>query len=403
MRALVLAIVCALVATASADKKTAEKYFRAGERAYRAQNFEAAAQNFEEAYKQLALPEIAFSAAQAYRRQYRVDQKPADVARALALYRIYLGAVKQGGRVRDAADAVSELQPEYDRLAAAGKLGKEAQAERTRLGASVAFADVSERDQMKEIEDRASTPETAVTVTIDDKEVPANELVPVEPGQRVIRVRAAGYQSAERKVTAVAGQTDMIPFELAPEPAKVTIVTETGSRLSIDGRQIGVAPAPALRLAPGKHLLRVAHDGRELAGRDLDVTRGQELTVAMPLQTTTRRRLVPWVAGAAGGFALLAATSTVLALHFDHTASHDLTLLGPQHGDQSPATLADYDSAHAWRDRMVGGIWITGTAAVVVGATAAWLYYFDKPAGEGVQVTPIASQTAAGAAISGHF
>ncbi len=400
-RAVVVALIVGLVAPARADRKTAQKYFRAGERAYRAQNFDAAAQNFEEAYKQLSLPEIAFSAAQAYRRQYRVDGKPGEVARALALYRADLAEVKQGGRVRDAADAISELQPEYDRLAAAGKLGAAAQAAHTRLGASIAFADVSERDQMKEIEDHAAAPETAVTVTIDDQQVPANDLVAVEPGTRVIRVRAAGYQPVERKVTAIAGHSDLVDIELQPQPARVTVRTEDGAVVIVDGRQVGVAPTGVLSLAPGVHLLAIAHRGREPAGHDLSVTRGQTIALEVPLRLTTRRKAVPWVTAGAGVLALGAAGATLAALHFDHAASADLAKLHA--GDQAPAVLDSYDSNQKWRDRFVGGLWVTGSAAVVIGATAAWLYYFDRPSTEGVQVTPIASPTSTGAVISGHF
>ena len=54
----------------------------------RRQDFAAAATDFEQAYKALPLPEIAFSAAQAYRRQYQVDAKPSHVARAIELYRV---------------------------------------------------------------------------------------------------------------------------------------------------------------------------------------------------------------------------------------------------------------------------------------------------------------------------
>src|SRR5262249_20085616 len=94
-----LVIVLALAASAHADdKKLAEKYFRAGEKAYQAQSFEAAAQNFEQAYKSLPIAEIAFSAAQAYRRLYRLDAKVNYCARAVELYKVYLGKVKSGGR-----------------------------------------------------------------------------------------------------------------------------------------------------------------------------------------------------------------------------------------------------------------------------------------------------------------
>src|SRR4051812_29731724 len=100
MRALVVLVVIVVVAgTARAedrvtvrpeDRVTAETLFRAGERAYRAQNFAGAAEDFYEAWRALPLPEIAFSAAQAYRRQYRVEAKPLYVERAVTLYRAYL-------------------------------------------------------------------------------------------------------------------------------------------------------------------------------------------------------------------------------------------------------------------------------------------------------------------------
>ena len=105
-----LALIIALVAaTAHADRDKAEKYFSAGAAAYKQQSFAAAAEQFELAYKELALPEIAFSAAQAYRRQYFVDPKPEYVKRAVELYRIYLDQVKSGGRVGDASDGVAEM------------------------------------------------------------------------------------------------------------------------------------------------------------------------------------------------------------------------------------------------------------------------------------------------------
>lgn len=89
-----------------AARKIAERHFHAGERAYKAQNFGAAAANFEEAYKALPLPEIAFSAAQAYRRQYRVEPKLEHARRSVELYRVYLDQVKTGGRVGVAADSI---------------------------------------------------------------------------------------------------------------------------------------------------------------------------------------------------------------------------------------------------------------------------------------------------------
>src|SRR5438445_11938404 len=105
MRAVTIVLVVA-VATAHADRSKAEQYFYAGEAAFKNQNFAAAAANFELAYREDPLPEIAFSAAQAYRRQYFIDGKPDHVKRAFDLYQAYLDKVKTGGRVADAADGL---------------------------------------------------------------------------------------------------------------------------------------------------------------------------------------------------------------------------------------------------------------------------------------------------------
>src|ERR1044071_6371401 len=88
--AIVIATLLAASTAYAEDKVAAEQYFRAGAKAYAAQNFAAAVANFDEAYKALPLPEIAFSAAQSYRRLYRLDPQPQYVRRAVELYRAYL-------------------------------------------------------------------------------------------------------------------------------------------------------------------------------------------------------------------------------------------------------------------------------------------------------------------------
>jgi hypothetical protein len=251
----------------------------------------------------------------------------------------------------------------------------------------VAFADQTERHAMEEVDDATGAPvaTTKVDATIDNNAVPPNSFVSVEPGPHVIRVTAPGYLPAEKKVTAIPASSDMVDIELQPKPARVSVTTERGARIIVDGRELGIAPL-AIDLAPGKHLMTVAHDGRELAGRDLAVTRGQELAVDVPLVTTRRRRLVPWFVGGAGAAALLSATSVGLAFYYQSSAQdHAMDL---SHGDTKPQTLADYNSDRDWRDRHVIGVWTFGGAAVALGLTAAWLYYFDKPSSEGVRITP---------------
>jgi hypothetical protein len=387
MRAVI--VVCLLASVAQADPRAiAEKNFRLGARAYKAQDFETAATDFEVAYEAMPLPEIAFSAAQAHRRFYLAKEHADDLVRAVELYKIYLQKVSSGGRVREAEDAIRELQRDYDKLAAAGKLGKAAQIAVTRLGVGVTFADQSEAHTIQEVDDQsgASAKSTEAHVDIDGKAATPNAYTPVEPGERVVHVTAPGYVPAEKRVPVIAGGTKMVDIELQPRPALVTVKTEDGSRISVDGRERGAAPLAALELAPGKHLLTIAHDGRELAGRDLEVTRGQQLALDVPLTETARRRSVKWVARGAGVAAVLSVASTGLAFYYQHEAEQDWNDL--KNGDHMQQALDDYNYNHTWRDRHRVAAWTFGGAAVAIGLTAAWLYYFDKPGSEGVRVTP---------------
>src|SRR5262245_58136921 len=141
MKRAIVILLIAHVAYAD-DRAAAERYFRIGSKAYAAQNFAAAATSFDEAYKALPMPEIAFSAAQAYRRLYQIDPKPQYVRRAVELYKVYLGVVKRGGRVGDAADNLAEMKHELDKLEAAGvSTSEKPVAARTRLGVNVGVAD----------------------------------------------------------------------------------------------------------------------------------------------------------------------------------------------------------------------------------------------------------------------
>jgi hypothetical protein len=102
----------------------------------------------------------------------------------------------------------------------------------------------------------------------------------------------------------------------------VTVATEDDAAIAIDGRAVATAPARALELPAGKHLLAITHRGREPYGRELVVARGQAVTVSAPLVKTGRRRAVPWLFG---GSALLAAGATTTAI------------VAPSHRAASPA------------------------------------------------------------------
>ena len=394
-----LVVVAALAPAARADRAAAERYFRAGEKAYHAQDFEAAAQNFELAYKELPLPEIAFSAAQAYRRQYRIDPKPKYVCRAVQLYGAYLAKVKTGGRVADASDGLAEMKHELEQAVDVGRCP--GVVEQTGLGVSVLFADVHEAaiGAVRDVVDQGDAPK--VSVTIDGRPRDPDKLYPVAPGEHVVRATATGYQPGEKTVRAVAGAPDLVELELAPVPASLVVHTEPHATISIDGRQLGTAPLPAVALAGGHHVVTVTARGREPAGKELDVTRAEHVTVDVPLEPTARRRAVPWVAGAAAGLGVLALVSTAGTLYWNHEALD----LGHQlhRGNASDAVRSSYNDAADKRDVARTTAIVTGGLAIGVGLAAAWLYYFDRPQAEGVRVTPMAGPDRAGAMVFGRF
>ena len=397
----VLVIVIALATAAHAeDRETAERYFRAGSKAYSAQNFSAAAADFDEAYKAMPLPEIAFSAAQAYRRLYRLDAKPDYVRRSVELYRVYLQQVKSGGRVGDAADSLGEMERELDRLGLKVTAGAAAApaVEHTRLGVSVTIAGQASDTALREVGDATGEVAKGLHATLDGKPIEPFALVDVDAREHVIAVTADGYQPAEKRAVAIAGQSQLIELELHAKPATVTVHTESDATIALDGR---AAPGFTLEVPSGKHLLVVTHRGREPFGKELVLARGEALTVAAPLRETSRRRAVPWVLTGAGALAAGALTTGIVALVRDSHASDLRDQLAK--GNQPASTADDYDHTVASRDHFVTATWILGGAAVAAGATGVLLYLFDQPTAESVHLSPVIGPTSGAAMLTGHF
>ena len=399
---LALALVVASATAAADDKQAAEAYFRAGAKAYAAQNFAAAAENFDEAYKAAPLPEIAFSAAQAYRRWYKVDPAPDHVKRSVAMFRAYLAVVKTGGRVGDAADNLQEMERELDKLKLASSSSAPELA-RTRIGISIAFADQrTNTETLREIGDvAASDTPSNVVATLDGKTVEPFALVAVEAKEHVVAVRADGYLPVEKRTVAVSGLSSLVEVVLQPRPAVVTLATEAGAQVFVDGRAVATTPTPSLQLASGRHLLTVLHRGRAPFGRELVLGRGQHLTVDAPLVRTARRRAVPYVLGGAGLLAAGAITTGIVAVVHDGRASDLRDALAA--GDRPPSDGDRYDAEVQARDRYVTATWVLGGAAVAAGTVGVLLYLFDRPSAEGLRLAPTVAPGGGGVTLGGAF
>jgi hypothetical protein len=400
-----LAVVAALVAPARADdRKAAEHFFVMGEKAYKAQNFLAAAVDFERAYSALALPEIAFSAAQAYRRQYRVDHDPKHVKRAIDLYTKYLDKIRSGGRVADAADALEEMERELARLLKAGvKIEGVVNRQRTWLGVTVNIGASETHGGMHEVTDApAAATDVVAIATIDGVRVQAMDQLEVAAGQHEVHAEADGFVSVTRTEAIAEGDGHFVDIDLLPKPARIAIATEPGAQIALDGRPKGVAPIDTLEMSAGKHVLAITRTGRVPILRELVVRRGQELALDGKLVPTTRRRAARWAGATAVGLAVVSLAGTIVAIVEDHYA-RVLDGRFAKTGDRPPSELTRYQNDLLYRRTALQIAGATGVGVLVTGGIAAALYFTDNPSPERVRVTPAASPTGAGLAVSGSF
>jgi hypothetical protein len=320
------------------------------------------------------------------------------------LYRAYLQQVKTGGRVGDAADNLAEMERELDKLRTSGALGKgtDVVAAHTRIGVSVTFTDQRPDTGLREIADATGEAATkGLNTKLDGKVIEPFALVDVEPKEHLISVSADGYFPVEKKTIAVDGQASLVEIELKPKPAAVNVKTESGARLSVDGRPVTTSPGTPLEIPAGKHLITVLHRGREPFAREVNVTRGDALSFDAPLVQTARRRAVPWVLGGAGLLAGIAITTSIVALVHDGRAS-DLRA-GIDTGNRPPSDGDAYDAEVRSRDRYVTATWVLGGAAIAAGTAGALMFLFDTPSAEGVQISPVIGNQSSGVVLGGTF
>jgi hypothetical protein len=294
---------------------------------------------------------------------------------------------------------------ERSRLGGGGDKGGDDLANKTMLGISVQFADQRKTQPsapMREIEEQRDGEHAhPVKLTIDGVSREPDTLYAVEGGDHVVRAEASGYLPSEKSIRVIAGAPVTEEIVLEPKPAQVNVVTEPGATVIVDGRGIGAAPVGKVPLDAGLHIITVLRSGRRPYAREINVTRAEDATVDIPLEATTRRRSVKWVVVGAGTLGVASLVFGGLALYADGAASDALAKL--EAGNQTSDVLDDYRTYRSGREHAKTVMWITGSASLVVGLTAAWLYFFDTPSAEGVRVVPAASGSGTGAAIIGRF
>lgn len=359
----VLVVLGAPVARADAGSiEQAKASFNAGAAAYAAGDYLAAIQALNAAYRATPLPAIAFSLAQAERRQYFVSQEPEHLTRAIKLYRAYLTEVPVGGRRADAVDALAQLEPialSFKDTAAAVTGPGTPGPDKTRL--------------------LVTGHAPGARVSLDGAApVPSPLIVEVEPGPHDVRVEAEGFFSEERRLVALPGVLVPADIELREQPAVLVLVGASGADVYVDGRFTGRGDQRMrLELTSGAHTLVLAKTGNELERVALTFRRGETRELAVHLRNTRQRTASMILLAGSGALIAGGALLGVTALGAEAEASRLLRKRASE--NITSAELAEYREVVRARNQLRTGSLVglsVGGAALL---TSLALFELDAP------------------------
>jgi hypothetical protein len=348
-----------------ADVERVKESFRIGAAAYAAGEYLSAIAALDSAYASAPLPAIAFSLAQAERRQYFVDRKPEHLQRSVTLFRRYLEQVPVGGRRADAIEALAQLEPLVAAAPAPGAPApppaEEVKAPSTRL---LIIAEAP-----------------GAQVWVDGALVSGTLIRDVAPGKHRVTVRAPGFHDAQRDVVAVAGELIPVPMQLAETPGVVEVDAPPDSEIFVDGAfaRLG-ANNVLLQLASGTHRISVAQNGYRVSSKWVDVTRGSHQELSFSLEPTAQRMTSN--ALLIGGAAMLGAGTLfgVLAIQSEDSAQAFIEKQSTENA--SPGELVRYSSDVQRRNRYrtLSGAAFAASLGMLV--TGLFLHELDEPSAE---------------------
>jgi tetratricopeptide (TPR) repeat protein len=344
----------------AADDARLRALFNAGAQAYKQGKFLAAVHAFEEAYKIAPRPQLLFSAAQALRRQHAVDGDAQHLEQALGYYRKYLELGPEGGRRLDAAKAIEEIQPLLARESGGEGGGERPAASVTRL--------------------MITTQAPGAEVVLDGGDARKMPLIEeVKPGRHRVVVRAKGYRAVRRDVVALEGAVVAIEVDLPERAGRLSIGADSG-QLWIDGEARGDLPlARALAIAPGRHVVTVLERGHEPFTREIDVERGEDVTVDVSLSRTWLRS-ASYVVIATGAAAVVASGVLAAVAIAKEVEAKDIDEARASGERRTEADRSLFNDAVAARNdmRLAAGV-TAASGALVLGAGLA-LFLLDEPA-----------------------
>jgi hypothetical protein len=351
-------------AQSAADVERAKESFKAGAAAYAAGEYLAAIQALDAAYALTPLPAIAFSLAQAERKQYFVRHDRQHLERAIRLFRSYVEQVQSGGRRADALDALSQLEP----LAT----GQEKKSE-----GRVPVPNAAERARSTRLVITSDTPRARLSLD-GSPPLPSPLIREVEPGKHRVLVEAQGFYSVQRELTALTGELTAASIPLRERPSTLVLWTAEDAEIYLDGVFVSEGgEGVSLKLASGFHDLAVARKGHKVASRQLLLERGGTERLRIALEPT-RLRIASQVLFISGGAALSASLLlSALAIRAENRTEDFLARR--KHDNVTNPELVSYRTAVANRDRYRAAATISVASSVAVFVTGVFLHELDQP------------------------
>ncbi|HVK88131.1 MAG TPA: hypothetical protein VM513_28620 [Kofleriaceae bacterium] len=354
-----LAIVaCAARVVHAQPAPTADDYHRAGEAAYKSGDFAAAVSAFEQAYRLRPRPQTLFSLAQAYRHVYVEHHEPGVLLRAVELYRTYLAEVPRGGRSGDARELLANLDP----------LAQLVAHENPNVRAT-SFPAKTQLLVWSAVEGARVRMDGAPPVALP-------HVVELVPGPHALALAAPGHADASVQVTAVEHQLVPIEARLTPLPSVLSIATDPGARLVIDGTPRATVRGQ-FQLAPGTHRIWLGARGRTPEERVITLEPGATRHLDVALAASPRRVRARWLFAAAGALAASGLASYGYARYRGSEAQELHAQL--DHRAWTTAEYATYADDRAAVDRwQTASVGLLVTSALV-STLATWWWVDDVP------------------------
>ncbi|MBR3075683.1 MAG: PEGA domain-containing protein, partial [Bacteroidales bacterium] len=90
------------------------------------------------------------------------------------------------------------------------------------------------------------------------------DLIPLRPGQYILKVTAKGFVPEKKNITAVDGMNQVVEFVMDPICGRLAVSDEenaAGAVVFVDEKEVGTVPISGITLQTGRHTLRVVKPG----------------------------------------------------------------------------------------------------------------------------------------------